>query len=78
MRSAAANPAGSPATPKPGGTGPEVTVLGEPSGAAGAAGGITLGVEEEFVLLDPATAPLFSSAGIWRGCSAGSRGCGGS
>ena len=54
MRSAAANPAGWPATPKPGGTGPEVTVLGEPSGTARAAGGITLGVEEEFVLLDPA------------------------
>ncbi len=39
--------------PGPGGTGPEVMVGGEPSGTARAAGGITLGVEEEFVLLDP-------------------------
>ena len=39
MRSAAANPAGWPAMP----------------GTACAAGGITLGVEEEFVLLDPST-----------------------
>ena len=54
MRSAAANPAGWPAMPGPDGTGPEVTVPGEPSGTARAAGGITLGVEEEFVLLDPA------------------------
>jgi glutamate---cysteine ligase / carboxylate-amine ligase len=30
-------------------------VLGDPLGAARAAGGITLGVEEEFVLLDPST-----------------------
>ena len=37
------------------GTGPDVTVLGGPPGAACAAGGITLGVEEEFVLLDPST-----------------------
>jgi len=53
MRSAAANPAGWAAMPEPDGTGPEVTVGGEPSGAARAAGGITLGVEEEFMLLDP-------------------------
>ena len=54
MRSAAANPAGWPAMPGPDGTAPEVTVPGEPSGTARAAGGITLGVEEEFMLLDPA------------------------
>jgi carboxylate-amine ligase len=54
MRPAAVNPAGWPATPGPDGTGPEVTVPGEPPGTARAAGGITLGVEEEFVLLDPA------------------------
>src|SRR5271169_4016791 len=53
MRSAAANPAGWAAMPEPDGTGPEVTVPGEPSGTARAAGGITLGVEEEFMLLDP-------------------------
>ena len=54
MRSAAVNPAEWPATPEPDGTGPDVMVPGEPSGTARAAGGITLGVEEEFVLLDPA------------------------
>ncbi len=53
MRSAAAGPAGWAAVPGPDGTGPEFTVPGEPSGTARAAGGITLGVEEEFVLLDP-------------------------
>ena len=41
--------------PSPRGTGPDVTVLGGPPGAARATGGITLGVEEEFVLLDPST-----------------------
>src|ERR1700687_4476844 len=41
-------------TPGPDRTGPDVTAGGAPSGTAGAAGGITLGVEEEFVLLDPA------------------------
>ena len=55
MRSAAINPAGWPAMPGPDGTGPDVTVLGGPPGAARATGGITLGVEEEFVLLDPST-----------------------
>jgi len=55
MRPAAANPAGWPAMPGPGGAGPGLTVRGEPPGTARAAGGITLGVEEEFVLLDPAT-----------------------
>jgi carboxylate-amine ligase len=54
MRSAAVNPAGWSATPEPDGTGPEITVPGEPSGTARSAGGITLGVEEEFMLLDPA------------------------
>ena len=54
MRPAAINPAGWAALPEPDGTGPEVTVPGEPSGTARAAGGITLGVEEEFMLLDPA------------------------
>jgi glutamate---cysteine ligase / carboxylate-amine ligase len=41
--------------PGPGGTGPAVTVTGGPPGTARAAGEITLGVEEEFVLLDPRT-----------------------
>src|SRR6516225_2198884 len=45
MRSAATRPIGWPAVPMPGGTGPDVTVPG----------GTTLGVEEEFVLLDPGT-----------------------
>jgi glutamate---cysteine ligase / carboxylate-amine ligase len=43
MRPAAISPVGWPAMPGPDRTGPEVT-----------AGGITLGVEEEFMLLDPA------------------------
>src|SRR5215472_3743832 len=54
MRSATRS-AGWPAVPRPRGTGPEVTVPGGPPGTARAAGGITLGVEEEFVLLDPST-----------------------
>ena len=41
--------------PGPGGAGRAATVPGGPPGAARAAGAITLGVEEEFVLLDPAT-----------------------
>jgi glutamate---cysteine ligase / carboxylate-amine ligase len=41
--------------PRPGGVGRGTKVLGGPSGTARAAGGITLGVEEEFVLLDPST-----------------------
>ena len=53
MRSAAANPAEWPAMPGPDETAPGIMVPGEPSGTARAAGGITLGVEEEFVLLDP-------------------------
>ena len=75
MRSAAANPAGWAAMPEPDGTGPEVTVPGEPSGTARAAGGITLGVEEEFMLLDPSAGAAVLACRIWRGCSGGSRGC---
>jgi glutamate---cysteine ligase / carboxylate-amine ligase len=55
MRPAATRSAGPPALPGPRGTGPDVTVLSGPPGAAHVAGGITLGVEEEFVLLDPST-----------------------
>ena len=55
MRPAATRSAGWPAMPRPRGTGPEVTVLGGPPEAARATGGITLGLEEEFVLLDPST-----------------------
>ena len=54
MRSAT-RAAGWPAMPGPRGTGPEVTAHGGQPGTAGAVGGITLGVEEEFVLLDPST-----------------------
>jgi glutamate---cysteine ligase / carboxylate-amine ligase len=43
------------AIPRPGGARRTAEVLGDPSGAARVAGGVTLGVEEEFVLLDPAT-----------------------
>jgi len=39
--------------PRSWGAGRGAKVLGGPSWAARAAGGITLGVEEEFVLLDP-------------------------
>jgi carboxylate-amine ligase len=55
MRSAAARPTGWPAVPALRGTGPGVTMPGRPPAAARAAGEITLGVEEEFVLLDPHT-----------------------
>jgi glutamate---cysteine ligase / carboxylate-amine ligase len=54
MRSATRS-AGWPAMPRPRGTGPDVTVPGGQPGTARAAGRITLGVEEEFVLLDPST-----------------------
>jgi hypothetical protein len=50
--------AGWPAMSRPRGTGPDVTVPGGPPGTARAAGGITLGVEEEFVFLDPSPAQL--------------------
>jgi carboxylate-amine ligase len=43
------------AIPRPGVTGRAATVPGVPLGTARPAGGLTLGVEEEFVLLDPAT-----------------------
>ncbi len=52
MRSAA-NPPGWPAMPGPDGTGPDAMVPGEAPGTASATGGITVGVEEEFMLLDP-------------------------
>ena len=52
MRPAAADPPRWAATPGPDGTGPGVLVPGQSPGTA-RAGGITLGVEEEFVLLDP-------------------------
>ena len=55
MWPAATRLAGWPALSRPRGTGPDVTVLSGPPGAAHVAGGITLGVEEEFVLLDPST-----------------------
>ena len=55
MRPAATRSAGWPAMPRPRGTGPGLTAFGGPPGAARATGGITLGVEEEFVLLDPST-----------------------
>jgi carboxylate-amine ligase len=55
MRPAATRSAGWPAMPGPRGTGPGVTMPGGPPGAARATGGITLGLEEEFVLLDPST-----------------------
>jgi glutamate---cysteine ligase / carboxylate-amine ligase len=54
MRSAT-RAAGWPAIPGPRGTGPDVTAPAGPAGTARATGGITLGVEEEFVLLDPST-----------------------
>ena len=41
--------------PGPGGAGRDATVPGGRPGAVRAAGAITLGVEEEFVLLDPST-----------------------
>jgi glutamate---cysteine ligase / carboxylate-amine ligase len=55
MRPAATRSAGWPALSEPRGTEPEVTVLSGAPRAAHVAGGITLGVEEEFVLLDPST-----------------------
>lgn len=74
MRPAAPRPAGWPAVPRPRGTGPEVSVLGGPPGAASAAGGITLGVEEEFVLLDPCTGADALAGPDVRGCATVSRG----
>ena len=48
--------------PGPGGAGRAATVPGGPSGAVRAAGAITLGVEEEFVLLDPSTGAVVLAA----------------
>ncbi len=52
---------------RPGGAGRGAIVPGGPSGAVCAAGGITLGVEEEFVLLDPSTgAPVLAGPDLVR------------
>jgi glutamate---cysteine ligase / carboxylate-amine ligase len=51
----ATRPTGWPTVPRQRGTGPDVTGPDAPPGPAGAPGGITLGAEEEFVLLDPRT-----------------------
>ena len=56
------------------GAGRAAKVPGGPPGAVRAAGAITLGVEEEFVLLDPSTGATVLAAPIWCGCSTGSRG----
>ena len=61
--------------PRPRGTGPEVTVPGGPPRTALAAGGITLGVEEEFVLLDPSTGTAVLAGPVLVGCWTASRGC---
>ena len=53
--------------PGSGGAGRAVTVPGGPPGAVPAAGAITLGVEEEFVLLDPSTgAPVLAGPELVR------------
>ena len=48
--------------PGPGGAGRAATVPGGPPGTVPAAGAITLGVEEEFVLLDPSTGAAVPAA----------------
>ena len=60
--------------PGSGGAGRVATVPGGAPGAVRAAAAITLGVEEEFVLLDPSTGATVWPAPSWCGCSAGSRG----
>ena len=50
-------------------------VPGGRSGAVRAAAAITVGVEEEFVLLDPSTGAAVLAGPIWCGCSTGSREC---
>ena len=60
--------------PGSGGAGRAATVPGGPPGAVRAANAITLGVEEEFVLLDPSTGAAVLAAPSWCGCSARSRG----
>jgi glutamate---cysteine ligase / carboxylate-amine ligase len=53
--------------PGPGGAGRAATVPGSPPGAVPAGGPLTLGVEEEFVLLDPATgAPVLAAPDLVR------------
>ena len=53
--------------PGPGGAGRAATVSGGPPGAVRAAGPVTLGVEEEFVLLDPSTgAPVLAGPELVR------------
>ncbi len=48
--------------PGPGGAGRAATVPGGPPGTGRAAGALTLGVEEEFVLLDPSTGAVVLAA----------------
>jgi len=50
------------AIPRPDGAARTAKVLADPLGAARVAGGVTLGVEEEFVLLDPATGAVALAA----------------
>ena len=61
--------------PGSGGARRGATVPGGRPGAVRAAGAITLGVEEEFVLLDPSTGAAVLAGPSWCGCSAGSREC---
>ena len=61
--------------PGSGGAGRGAKVPGGRPGAVRAAGAITLGVEEEFVLLAPSTGDAVPQAPTWCGCSAGSRAC---
>ena len=60
--------------PGSGGAGRAATVPGGRRGAVRAVGVITLGVEEEFVLLDRPPAPPCWPPPSWCGCSTGSRG----
>jgi hypothetical protein len=60
--------------PGSGGAGRATKLPGGPPGAVPAGGVITLGVEEEFVLLDPSTGAPVLAARTWCGCSAGSPG----
>ena len=48
--------------PRSGGAGQGAKVLGDPPGTARAASGVTVGVEEEFVLLDPSTGAVALAA----------------
>ena len=60
--------------PGSGGAGRAAAVPGGAPGAVRAAAAVTLGVEEEFVLLDPSTGAVVLAGPSWCGCSAGSRG----